>query len=285
MRGTEVTGHVSVVARFHSAETRGDTDEGKGLDPRDLPARGDWLDVRAGRSGVAVRTDLPGRSDATARGRRTRVRASVVSGRGLNRPALASDPERSVTAPTMPAPRVRQRVPLCDRDPSDPVRQAVELAQRGRMILDVSAADLEAAEAALGPFHPTAWYFRTARDEARRAWDRLRAQYGSAALDAALQELPLTYLTLERGSGREPVVLIPVGGHSYRAERVVGTALAPIQWRLTRLHPPLEDGPYFACRLHDGSVQCDCAEWVFEVADSGRHACKHLAALRALGWL
>jgi hypothetical protein len=30
------------------------------------------------------------------------------------------------------------------------------------MILDVSAADLEAAEAAYGPFHPTAWHFRNA---------------------------------------------------------------------------------------------------------------------------
>ncbi len=54
----------------------------------------------------------------------------------------------------------RKPAPLCDRDPSDPARQAVELVQRGRMILDVAAADLEAAEAALGPFHPTAWHFR-----------------------------------------------------------------------------------------------------------------------------
>ncbi|MDR3635766.1 MAG: hypothetical protein P4L84_18335 [Isosphaeraceae bacterium] len=185
----------------------------------------------------------------------------------------------------MPAPHVRKRVPLCDRDPSDPLRQTVELAQRGRMILDVSAADLETAEAVHGPFHPTAWYFRNARDEARRAWDRLRGQYGSATLEAALEELPLTYLTLDRGDERDPVVLIPIAGQTYRTHRVAGTPLAPVQWRLTRLHPPLEDGPYFACRLQDGSGQCDCAEWVFEVADSDRHACKHLASLAALGWL
>lgn len=185
----------------------------------------------------------------------------------------------------MPAPHVRKRVPLCDRDPSDPLRQTVELAQRGRMILDVSLADLEMAEAVLGPFHPTAWHFRHARDEARRAWERLRAQYGGATLEAALEELPLTYLTLDRGSDRAPVVLIPVLGQTYRAEQIGGTPLAPVQWRLTRLHPPLEDGPYYACRLHDGTAQCDCAEWVFEVADTGRHTCKHLAALAALGWL
>src|SRR5438067_1314731 len=87
-------------------------------------------------------------------------------------------------------------LPLRDRDESDPARQAVELAQRGRMILDVSAADLEAAEAAYGPFHPTAWHFRNALNEARRSWDRLRAQYGGAALEAALNEPPLTFLAL-----------------------------------------------------------------------------------------
>src|SRR6187399_691008 len=90
----------------------------------------------------------------------------------------------------------RRKAPLRDRDPSDPIRQAVELAQRGRMILDVSAVDLETAESALGAFHPTAWHFRAALDEARRAWDRLRAQFGIAALKAALDEPALTFLTL-----------------------------------------------------------------------------------------
>lgn len=185
----------------------------------------------------------------------------------------------------MPAPRSSKRVPLRDRDPDDPLRQTVELAQRGRMILDVSTADLEVAEAVLGPFHPTAWHFRHARDEARRAWDRLRAQFGSATVKAALEELPLTYLTLERGRGRSPVVLVPILGQTYCTERIAGTPLAPLQWRLTRLCLPLEDGPYYVCRLHDGSVQCDCAEWVFEAADSGGPPCKHVAALGALGWL
>ena len=46
------------------------------------------------------------------------------------------------------------------------------------MILDVATADLEAAEALLGPAHPTAWHFRQALDEARRSWDRLRAKFG-----------------------------------------------------------------------------------------------------------
>src|SRR5436309_15890609 len=94
-------------------------------------------------------------------------------------------------------------IPLRDRDESDPARRAAELAQRGRMILDVSAADLEAAEAAYGPFHPTAWHFRNALNEARRSWDRLRAEFGGAKLEAALEEVPLTTLVLGDGAAPE----------------------------------------------------------------------------------
>src|SRR5215217_88848 len=139
----------------------------------------------------------------------------------------------------MPAPSRRKPSSLRDRDPSDPARRAVELAQRGRMILDVSAADLEAAEAALGPFHPTSWHFRNALHEARRSWDRLRAEFGGSALDAALCQPPLAVLTL--GDAR---------------------------------------------RLSDGSTQCDCAEWTYQIAGNDPHApCKHLAALAELGWI
>jgi hypothetical protein len=191
----------------------------------------------------------------------------------------------------MPAPLRRKPPSLLDRDPSDPRRRAVELAQRGRMILDVSAADLEASESALGPFHPTSWHFRNALNEAKRSWDRLRAEFGGRALEAALNEPPLTFLTLgDDGQGGPRLTLLPIAGRTYRAQRVAGTTLAPVQWRLTRLSPPLEDGPYFVCRLRDGSTQCDCAEWTYQIADADRppddaDACKHLAALAALGWI
>ncbi len=93
----------------------------------------------------------------------------------------------------------------------------------------------------------------------------------------------MTSLTL---GGTTPVVLIPIAGRTYRALRVAGTPLAPIQWRLTRLRPPLDDGPYYACRLQDGSTQCDCAEWTYQVDGVRDFAhCKHLAALDALGWI
>ncbi|MBV8229170.1 MAG: hypothetical protein JO355_08315 [Planctomycetaceae bacterium] len=187
----------------------------------------------------------------------------------------------------MPAPPRTKWPALRDRDPSDPARQAVELVQRGRMILDVSALDLEVAEAVLGPFHATAWHFRNALAEARRAWDRLRAELGGATLEAALAQPPVTLLTLGGGApGSAPILLIPIAGQTYRVERVAATSLAPILWRLTRLHPPLDDGPYYAARLRDRSTRCDCAEWTYQIAGIAPHAlCKHLAALAALGWI
>jgi hypothetical protein len=180
---------------------------------------------------------------------------------------------------------------LRDRDPSDPGRRSVELAQRGRMILDVAKADLEASEAALGPFHPTTWHFRNALAEARKSWDRLRAEFGLKALEQALNEPPVAVLRLPAAAAAAPLLLLPIEGKTYRAEPVAGTAIAPVQWRLTRLDPPLEHGPYYACLLRDGSTQCDCAEWTYRPDGPGSGVtpapgpCKHLAALAALGWL
>ncbi len=175
---------------------------------------------------------------------------------------------------------------LRSRDPSDPAFRAAELAQRGRMILDVSSADLEVAEEKLGPFHETTWHFRHMLAEARRSWDRLRALLGGQALEAALAQPPVTVLTLgDDGRGNPAAILIAIDGRTYRIERVVGTPLAPVQWRLTRL-PASEDGPYYACRLRDGTTQCDCAEWTYKVAEiESAPPCKHLAALAALGWI
>jgi hypothetical protein len=196
---------------------------------------------------------------------------------------------------------------LGDLDPSDPRWRTVELAQRGRMILDVSQADLDAAEATSGPFHPTTWHFRNARNEAQKSWDRLRAEFGSTTLNEALAQPPVTILALGphadrwtpdrqgrwpmpevevAGASLRSILLIPIVGKTYRVSRVAGTPLAPLQWRLTRLNPPLENGPYYACRLRDGSTQCDCAGWTFELAvQDPPGLCKHLRALVALGWL
>ncbi len=173
------------------------------------------------------------------------------------------------------------------RDPTDPKWRAVELAQRGRMILDVATADLEAAEGSLGPFHPTSCHFRAALAEARRSWDRLRAEVGGAALEEALAEPPVTLLTLgDAGPGDiPPYVLVPIAGRTYHAKRLPDTPEAPILWRLARLLDP-DDGPYHACRLRDGTTQCDCAEWTYQIADlDPEGVCKHLAALVALKWI
>ncbi len=220
-------------------------------------------------------------------------RGSASSPRGDAEPARP--PWESPACPPTPArprPRTASR-PLRERDESDPQRQAVELAQRGRIILDVSIADLEAAEAVHGAFHPIAWYFRNACNEARRSWERLRAELGTRMLEAALNQPPLVVLTLgERtegpSEGTPRAVLIVIAGRTYCTQRVAGTELAPVQWRLTRPHPPLEDGPYFACRLADGTTQCDCAEWTYQIGENGdtrRTHCKHLAALASLGWI
>jgi len=191
------------------------------------------------------------------------------------------------SVPASPAPPRRLR----DRDESDPERRAVELAQRGRMILDISAADLEASETTFGPFHPTTWYFRNAWNEARRSWERLRAELGTAVLNAALSQPPLVAFTLDLrkdASSSPQVGFIAIAGQTYCTEPVAGTEPAPVQWRLTRLQPPLDDGPYYVCRLADGSTQCDCAEWIYRIAENGnchKPYCKHLAALAALGWI
>jgi hypothetical protein len=193
------------------------------------------------------------------------------------------DPEKTASRRSQLPPRRSLR--NCDE--SNPDRCAVELVQRGRLIVDVSAADLEAAEAALGAFHPTTWYFRNTLNEARRSWERLRAELGSKALEAALKHPPLLMLSLGGPSdGLAGAVLILIAGQTYRLQRVPGTQAAPVQWQLTRLRPPLENGPYFLCRLADGSMQCDCADWTYQVAQASqprRTHCKHLAALATMG--
>jgi hypothetical protein len=99
----------------------------------------------------------------------------------------------------------------------------------------------------------------------------------------------LTTLTLgEPVNGTPRIVLILIAGKTYRSQRVAGSELAPIQWRLIRLNPPLDHGPYYVCRLADGSTQCDCADWTYQIAetnDDRKTHCKHLGALTALGWI
>lgn len=89
-------------------------------------------------------------------------------------------------------------------------------------------------------------------------------------------------------AGSPGVELVLIGGETYRTQRVPGTELAPIQWRLTRLNAKTNDGPYYLCRLADGSTQCDCADWIYRIAETGnthKAHCKHLAALAALAWI
>jgi hypothetical protein len=184
--------------------------------------------------------------------------------------------------------RVAGRPPARSRPiaPPDLDFKTVELAQRARMIVDVAEADLDAAEERLGPFHDTTWHFRRARSEAHNSWERLRARYGRLALDAALDEPPATVLTLGNSPDGDPeAILIVISGKTYGVRRMPGSADAPRIWRLTRLPPSDDHEPFHACRLADGSTQCDCAQWTYQIADLSDELCSHLAALDALGWL
>jgi hypothetical protein len=231
---------------------------------------------------VIDRTDLElaNVSDQLPNGRTSQHRLRVDS---------ATVKRSSESAERLPRWGMSSPVPLRRHDDASLTRENAELAQRGRLILDVSSAGVESAEAALGAFHPTTWQLRNSLNEARRSWERLRAELGSKLLEAALSQPPLAILTLdEHANGSPCVVLVLIEGKTYRAEHVSGTELAPVQWRLTRLHPPLEDGPYYVCRLANRSTQCDCAEWTYRIAETSTARstyCKHLAALISLGWL
>ena len=198
---------------------------------------------------------------------------------------------RTKPASSMITPRPSRS--LRDRAASAPDRRTIELAQRGRMILDVAVANLDAAEAAHGAFHATTSHLRDACNEARRCWERLRAQLGTKGLEAAINQPPITSLALgehdptSRTNASRLLTLV-IAGQTYCAQRVIGTELAPVQWRLTRPNPPLEDGPYYVCRLANRTTQCDCAEWIYHISGNGdtrNTHCKHLAALATLGWI
>jgi hypothetical protein len=230
-------------------------------------------------------TDRTDQELANAANRLPNGRASL---RGLHaKPAAAK--HSFTSAECLPRWGMSSPVPLRRHHDAGLTRENAELAQRGRLILDVSSAGLETAEAALGAFHPTTWHLRNLLSDARRSWERLRAELGTKLLEAALSQPPLAILTLDSHANGSPcVVLVLIEGKTYRAQQVPGTELAPIQWRLTRLHPPLEDGPYYVCRLANRSTQCDCAEWTYRIAETSTARntyCKHLAALVSLGWL
>jgi hypothetical protein len=183
--------------------------------------------------------------------------------------------DAALRTPTPP----RHRTRLSPHAP--PARRDIERVQRTRLLLDVAALDLEVAELRLGAFHPTACYFRDVLAETRRAWDRLRAELGTPALESAVAGLPVALIELERSAWW----LMLIGGRTYAVEPVPPTSLAPVLWRLVRL-PTHDDGPYYAARLHDGTTRCDCAEWTYQVADLiEAPSCKHLATLASLGWL
>ena len=163
---------------------------------------------------------------------------------------------------------------------------AAERIQRGRIVLDVARADLDASETVLGSAHPTTWHFREALTAAQIAWDRLRAEFGGVAIEAILLGPSVAVVPAKKGHYPCPALRwISIQGRTFAAQSMGGCRPAPARWWLARLQPPLEYGPYYVCQLADGSTQCDCAEWIYRDEAPGRPPCKHIAALRELGWV
>ncbi len=162
-----------------------------------------------------------------------------------------------------------------------------ELVQRGRMILEVAGVDLQTAQARFGLYHEITWYFRHALAEVEQSWRRLEVELGAKRLAQALEKPACTVLDLNSSSPPTVTIqLILIAGGTYRVESVAGTPLAPKIWRLTRLSSGPVPEPYYVLRRADGTTQCDCAEWIFRIAETNfTGSCKHLSSLQALRWL
>ncbi len=197
-----------------------------------------------------------------------------------------SSPESSTVAVESNRDRVsalRWRI-LEARDSETDGRRFIELVQRGKLILSVAEADLQASAALLGDQHATTWHFRLALEEGQKSWDQLTAEFGADAVNSALAQPPIATLEIGSRDERTHTVLIAIGGKAYRVERVEGSAPAPVQFRLTRL-PRGEHDPYYVCKLAEGSHQCDCADWFFRDDPKSPPTCKHVKALISLGWI
>lgn len=175
----------------------------------------------------------------------------------------------------------------------DLMRSIDELVQRGRMIVELAAADLHAAEAAYGTAHEITWRFRNQLNEARVSWSHLCAELGPRAIERALSQPPASFLALEpTRSGRGDVNLFCLEGTTFRATRSLNTARGATEWHLASLASSLAEGltrprvRFTVSRARDGSRCCDCAEvrGAEGVTHDGSH-CKHVRALLALGWI
>jgi hypothetical protein len=158
--------------------------------------------------------------------------------------------------------------------------------QRAKIVLDVAIVDFEVSEETLGPVHPTTQHFRETLDAARTSWDRLRAEFGGKTLERELGRSAIAVVRLDPQtpeSRRRHLILIQ--GKTYAVESVPGTPVAPILFRIQRLNPRLEFGPYYLSQLADGSMHCDCAEWAYRDDSPGEIPCKHLSSLSHLGWI
>ncbi len=167
-------------------------------------------------------------------------------------------------------------------------RRVIERVQRLKIVLAVATVDLEVAIDRFGAFSEHTWSHRRLLADARRAWERVRADLGQVDLGRALARPPIVSLPIGGDSAR--IRAISIGGQCYLVHRAV-----PVEYQLRSFcnllaietRPSARPSePYRVFRLRNGDTQCDCADWYFRIAEQPRPgACKHIAALESLGWL
>ena len=119
---------------------------------------------------------------------------------------------------------------------------------------------------------------RQLTEEMAAIWTRLWNEFGGGIIQTALDCHPIATTTMGNGTS-----LFLIDGETYVFQRAHGARLAEMQWELAKLN----DGanPYYACRLANGTLQCDCADWTYRVAESNGATCTHCKHLRALASL
>jgi len=210
------------------------------------------------------------------------------AGSGPRQAAVSWGSERSRQISAVPV-RMASRPSGIDPVQARLGRDVIELVQRGRMILDLAEADYEEVVGRRGHDREAAWQCRNTLTEASQSWQRLVEDLGMDTVQTALRQPSQSAIHLESvGHKGQTISLILIGGSTYTVMREPGVELAPVQWRVARLKPNVEPDPYYVCRLANGTFQCDCAEWIYRIAETDRLRtthCKHSAALHALGWI
>lgn len=144
-------------------------------------------------------------------------------------------------------------------------RQRLERIQLSKIMLDAALAKMLDSE--------------TTKD-VLTTWLSIQAEAGDDVIELAMDCQPLSMVIVDEV---EKQYLLLIDGSAYSCSFVGGMI---VQWRVRRLANIANEDPYCVCRLTDGTLQCDCGDWVFRVNEAKGATvthCKHLRALASLG--